>query len=107
MLGNKRQAITDIGIAVICCHAFETADGNRFFVGASAPAGRFARPVADTAKYAGKDIAFAVQYISIGKSTLGNFADVFGHICMCRTGPLAVHDLVKIIRVTYVGGLHS
>ena len=84
----------------------ETAYGHRLFIGAATPARGLTRAIADTAEYAGENIAFPVLNISFGEIALGNFADVLWHIRMRRTGPLAIHNLVVIIRVISVRGLH-
>ena len=84
----------------------ETADGHRALIGAATPAGGFAGAVTDTAKYAGENITFPVLDIGLGEITLGDFANVLGYIRMRRTGPLAIHYLVVIIRVINIRGLH-
>ena len=84
----------------------ETAYGHRVFIGAAAPAGGLTRAIADTAQYAGENIAFPVLNISVGKVTLGNLADVLRYVCMRRASPLAIHNLVEIIRVISIRGLH-
>jgi hypothetical protein len=91
---------------VVCGDTFETTDGDRFFIRASAPAGLFTGAVTDTAQYAGENITFPVKDVSIGKVSLGNLPYVLRYIRMRRAGPLAVYDLVVIIRVISIRGLH-
>ena len=97
---------TDVIITVVSCNTLEPANGYRGFVGAPTPAGRFAGPIADTTQYAGENIAFPVLDISVGKVTLGNLADVLRYVRMRRASPLAIHNLVEIIRVISIRGLH-
>jgi hypothetical protein len=95
---NKRQALADIFL-VIRGDTFQPANRHRFFVHSAAATGRLAGAVTYTAQDTRKDVAFAVEHVGIGKSPLGNQANVFRHIGMRRTTPLAVNDLVKIIRI--------
>ena len=88
-------------------NAFQAANGDRCFVGAASPAGWFTGPVTDTPEYARKNITLPVQHVRIGKPALGDLADVLGDIGMGRTRPLAVDDLVEIIRIIGIGGLCS
>jgi hypothetical protein len=91
---------------VIRGNPFKPADCHRFFVGASTPAGGLTRAIADPAENAGENVALAVLNIGVGKLTLGNLADVLRHICVRWTGPLAIDNLVEVIWIIRIGGLH-
>jgi hypothetical protein len=93
-------------ILVVCGDAFETADGNWFFVNATAAAGWFTRAITRTAKYAGKHVGVPVDHVGLCVSALGNEADVFGNWRMGRTCILAVDYLVEIFRISDVCGFH-
>ncbi len=84
----------------------EATDCHRALIGSATPTCRLTGAITYTAQYTGKDIAFAIQDISVGEFTLGNFANVLGHISMRRASPLAIHNLVVVIRVICIGGLH-
>ena len=105
LLGCDRQAVGDVA-AVIGGNAFQATNGHRLLVEPPAPAGRLARAVADAAENAGKHVAFAVDHVGIVEATLGDQANVFGDVGMGRAAPLAVHDLVEIIRIRSICALH-
>ena len=85
---------------------FEAANCDRRFIGATTPAGRFTGAITYAAENTGENIAFPVLYIRVSKVALGDLADVFRYVRMRRAGPLAIHNLVEIIRVICIGGLH-
>jgi hypothetical protein len=85
----------------------EPADRDRAFLDTAAAACGFARAVTDPAENAGKNIGLAVLDVGVAEPALGDKADVLGNIRMCRTGPLAVDDLVEVLRVGGVSRFHS
>ena len=87
-------------------YSLEAANGDRFFIHAATPAGRFAGPVTDAAEYAGKDITLAIDHVGIIKSALGYESNVFRNVSMGGTAPLAVHNFMKKVRVRGVSALH-
>jgi hypothetical protein len=91
---------------MICSHPFKTAYSHRGLVGSASSTGRFTRTITDTTQYARENIAFPVLDISIGEIALGDFSDVFRYVCVRRAGPLTVYNLVIIIRIISVRGLH-
>ena len=101
-----RQAVGNVA-AMIRGHALEPADGHRFLIHATAAAGRFAGPVADAAENAGEHVAVAVDHVGVIETALGDQADVFGNIGMSGAAPLAVDDLVEIVRIGSVCPLHA
>jgi hypothetical protein len=103
--GRLRQAITDV-VLEIGRNPLETADRNRFLLNAPAPAGRFARPVAGAPENPGEHVGFPIDHVGVAVATSGDQPDVFGNRRVCRTGPLAVYDLVEIVRSRDVGGFH-
>ena len=86
--------------------ALEAADRHRLLLDAAAPAGRLAGPVADAAEDAREHVGIAVQQVRVGEAPLRDEADVFGHIGVRGTGPLAIDDLVEIVRMRSVGRFH-
>ena len=96
----------DIFITVISGDTLEPADSYRGFIGAGTPAGRLTGAVTNAAQYTGENITFPILYISVGKFTLGDLANVLWYIRVRRTGPLAIHNLMEVIRVTCISGFH-
>ncbi len=78
-----------------------------FSVDAVAPAGRLAGPVAGAAEDAGKDVRLAVEHVGVGVAALRDQADVLGHIGVGGAGPLAVDDLMEVVRIANVGRSHA
>ena len=72
----------------------------------SAPASRLARPVAGAPQHAGKHIGMPVDHVGVGVTPRRDQPDIFRHGRVRRTCPLAVHDLVKVIRILGVGRRH-
>ena len=94
-------------------HALEAADGHRLGLGGvllldpAAPAGRLAGPVAGAAEDAGEHVGHPVDHVGMVVATLRDQADVLGDGGVGRTGPLAIDDLVEVIRVGHLGGAHG
>ena len=91
---------------MVCGDTLEPADGNRSLVGSASPAGRFTGPVTHATQNTRKYVAFPILNISVGKITLGDLANVLRYIRVCRTGPLTVYNLVEIVWIIRIGGLH-
>jgi hypothetical protein len=85
----------------------QAADRHRLFVHASAAAGRLAGPVANAAKDAREDVAFPVHHVGVVETALGDQANILRDVGMRRATPLAVHDLVEVIRIGSVCALHG
>src|SRR6266542_3379489 len=83
----------------------QPADRHRLLLDPAAPAGRLARPVAGAPEDAGKDVRLPIDRPRLGIAPVGDQADVFGHRRMRRTGPLAIDNLMKIVRILDIGGL--
>ena len=90
-------------VAQVRRNALEPADGDRLSVYSSAPAGRLAGPVAGAAEDAREDVGFPVEQVGLGVASLGDQPEVFRHIGVRRTGPLAVYDLMVVLRIRGVG----
>ena len=94
-------------------HALEPADRHRLrgaavaLLDASATARRFARAVAGAPEDPGEDVALAIQEIGFGVAALRDEADVLGDVGVGRAGPLAIHDLVEVVGLADVRGLHA
>ncbi len=99
------QVGADIAL-VVGRDALQPADRHRLLLDPAAPAGRLARPVTSATEDAGEDIRFPIHHERVGIAPISDQPDVFRHRRMRRTRPLAIDDLVKIIRVTDVGRLH-
>ena len=99
------QAVADV-VLEVGCYALEAADRHRLFLHASAPAGRFARPVARAPEDSGKHVGLPVDHVGVAVAPGRDQTDVFGDGCVCRTGPLTIHDLVEVVRRRNVGRFH-
>src|SRR5262245_43065719 len=86
--------------------SFQAADRHRLLLYADTPAGRLARAVAGAPQNSGKNIGTPVDHVGVGVTPLCDQADIFGNRGVRGTGPLAVHDLVEVIRRRNVGILH-
>ena len=94
-------------VAVIGRDALQAADGDRLLLDATAAAGRLAGPVADPAEDAGKNVGVAVHHIGFGEPSLGDQSNVFRDIGVGRASPLAIHDLVIVVGMRGICGVHS
>ena len=103
---NWRQQIGDV-IAQVGGDAFEAADRHRFAINALPAAGRFAGAVTGSPQDRGEDVGLAVDHVCVGETALGDQPDVFGHVGVSGTGPLAIDDLVVIRGIADVGRFHS
>jgi hypothetical protein len=103
---DRRQAVDD-GILVVRCDTLEPADRHRLVFDAAAPAGWLAGPVTDAPEDAREHVRFPVHHVGVRELAQRDQADVFGDVGVCRTGPLAVYDPVKIVRVRGVGRLQG
>jgi hypothetical protein len=81
--------------------------GEVFLFDPAAPAGRLAGPVAGAPEDAGEDVAHPVHQIGLVEAALADQADVLRHRGVGRTGPLAIHHAVEVIRIVDVCGLHA
>src|SRR5688500_10851550 len=79
--------------------ALEAADGDRLSVDATAPAGRLAGSIAGAAEDAREDVRLPVDHVRVGVMTVRDPPDVFRHIGVRRTGPLAVDNLMVVLRI--------
>ena len=102
---RPRQARRDV-VAQVRRDALQAADRDRLFLDPPAPAGRLARPVADTPEDAREDVRLAVDDVGVRVAALGDQPDVLGHVRVRGTSPLAIHHLVVVIRIRRVGGFH-
>src|SRR5690606_41619022 len=60
-----------------------------------------------SAQDAREHVGLAVQDVGVAVATLRDQPDVLGDVGVGRTRPLAVDDLVVVLRVGDVGGLHG
>ena len=95
---RRRQQVLDVA-AMIGGDALQPADRDRLPVDASAPARRLARPVAGAPEDAREDVRLAVEHVGVGVAPLRDQPDVFGDVGVRRARPLAVDDLVVVVRV--------
>ena len=96
--GDRRQQVADV-VAMVGGDALEPADRDRLAVDATAPARGLARPVARAAEDAREDVRLAVEHVRLGVPPLRDQPDVFRHVGVRRTGPLAVDDLMVVLRI--------
>jgi hypothetical protein len=69
-------------------------------------AGRLARAIAGATEDPGKHVGSPVDHIGVGVAPCRDQPDVFGNRRMRRARPLAIHHLVKVVRIRDVGRLH-
>src|SRR5262249_36692829 len=86
--------------------AFQPTNSDGLILHAHAAAGGLARPVAGAAENSGKHVGFPVDHVGVAVAASGDHPDVFGNGRVRRTGPLAVHDLVEVVRPRNVGRFH-
>src|SRR5580658_4785756 len=103
-IGRLRQQFGDI-VLVIRRHSLQPADRDRLFLDPTAPARRFAGPVAGPTENPGEDVGLPVDHIGVGVAARGNQTNVFGHRRMGRAGPLAVDYLMEVVGIGDVGRL--
>jgi hypothetical protein len=92
-----RQPVADVFL-VIGGDALQAADGDRFLFHADATARGLARTIAGSTQNARKDIRFPVDHVGVTIATIGDHPDIFGNGGMGRTGPLAINNLMEVIR---------
>src|SRR5690349_10461121 len=63
-------------------------------------------PIAGAAQDSRKDVRLPIEEIRLRVPALGDEANVFRHVRVRRTRPLAVDDLMVVLRIADVGG-HS
>src|SRR5262245_2387502 len=102
---SLRQATADV-VLVVGGDPLEAADRNRILLDATAPAGRLARPVTGAPKHAGEHIGSPVDHVGVAVATSRDQSNVFRNGGVCWTGPLAIHDLVEVVRRPNVSILH-
>ena len=103
--GALRQAVADV-VLLVGGDALQAANRYRFgfdvpaFALLHAPAAtcRLTRPVTSAAKNSGKDIGLPVDHVGVAVTPSGDQPNVFGNRSMGRTRPLAIDNLVKVIR---------
>src|SRR4029077_11267321 len=99
------QAPADV-VLEVGGNAFQSTDGDRLVLHTHAPGGGLARSVAGAAENPGKHVGFAVDHVGVAVAASGDQPDVFGDGRVRRTRPLAVHDLVEVVRRRNVGRFH-
>ena len=92
---------------MISCDTFEPTYSDWFVLDATTATGRFARAITDPAENAGKNVRFTILHVRRGEITLRDHADIRGNVSVGRTAPLAIDDLMEVIRVGGICWLHS
>jgi hypothetical protein len=90
---------------VVRRHPFQAADRHRLLFDSAAAAGRLARTIARAPQDSRKHVRLPVDHVGVGVSPVCDQPDVFGHGRMRWTCPLAVNNLVEVVRTTDVRGL--
>ena len=93
-------------VTVIGGDALQPADRDGLAVNAAAAARRFARAVARAPQNPGKNVGLPIEDIRIVEPALRDHPDVLRDVRVGRTGPLAIHDAVVVIRMTDVSWAH-
>ena len=94
-------------VLVIGGDALQPADRDGLAVDAAAAAGRLTRPIARPAQDAGKDVRLAIEDVGIVKPALRDHPDVFRDVGMRGAGPLAVDDLMVVVRIRRIRPIHD
>ena len=102
-LGRRRADV----VLVVGGDALEPADRDRLLLDAAAAAGGLAGAVAGAAEHARKHVRLPIDHVGVAVAARRDQPDVFGNRRVRRTGPLAIHDLVEVVRDRNVGRLHS
>src|SRR5262245_16675980 len=89
-------------VTLVGRHALQAANRDRLSVDSNAPAGRLAWPVARSSKDTWEDVRLPVDHVRVGVPTLRDQADVFRHIGVRRTSPLAVDNLMVVLGIADV-----
>ena len=92
---------------VVRGNPLQAADRYRFLFRSDSTACGFTGPVAGATENAGEHVGIPVEHVGFGVAFLGDEADVLGNRRVSGTGPLTIHDLVKIIGVENIRGFHS
>ncbi len=106
LLRDHREPVRD-RVLVVGRNPLQATDRDGLVLDPTAATRRFAGAVADPAEDAREDVRLPVDHVGIGELTQRDQADVFRHVGVRRTRPLAVHDPVEIVRVRCIGRLHG
>src|SRR5687767_12330900 len=88
-------------------NALQSANRNGLAVDAAAPARRLARTVAGTPQDSREHVGLPIEDIRIVEAALRDHPDVFRHVRVRGTRPLAVDDAVVIVRVRRIRTIHG
>jgi hypothetical protein len=102
---RRRNEVLDL-VAIVRRDPLQAADRDWFAVDSRPPARRLARPIAGAPEDPRKNVGLPIEEIGVGEPSLRDHANVFGHIRVGRTGPLAVHDTVVVVGIADVCGVH-
>jgi hypothetical protein len=100
-----RHAAGDV-VLVIGGDALEAADCDGIFFDAAAAACGLARAVAGASENPRKHVGLPIDHVGVAVAAFGDQSDVFRDRRVCRTGPLAVDDFVKVVRCRDIGRFH-
>ena len=88
-------------------HSLEPANGHGLVtLQPTAPAGGFARAIAGASQDPREDVGLPIHHVGVGVAPLGNQADIFRHVGVRRTGPLAINDLMVVIGILSICWFH-
>ena len=92
-------------VLVVGRDAFQAADRDRLLFHAAAPAGGLARTIAGAPEDSREHVGLPIDHVGVGVAPGGDQADVFGHRRVGGTRPLAIDNLVEIVRTADVRSL--
>jgi hypothetical protein len=104
--GELRQERADLAL-VIGRGTLQAADRHRLLLHPAAAAGGLARPIAGATQDAGEDIGLPVDHVGLGVTAFRDQPDVVRYRSVGGTSPLTVHDVVEVVRLRDVSGLHG
>src|SRR5208282_72260 len=105
-LSGLWQAVLDVAL-IIRRHALQAANCHRLFLDTPAPTRRLTGAVAGAAENSRKDVRLPVDHVRVSITLSCNKPDVFRYRRVRRASPLAIHDLVEILRVPDIGRLQT
>src|SRR5690606_30628714 len=97
-LGHFRTRGVDLTFVVVS-HQLQVADRDRLFLDSAPTTSRVTGPNADEAKNSREYVRLRVQHIGRCIAALCNEPDVLRDGGMARARPLAVYDLVEVLRI--------
>ena len=88
-------------------NALQSANGNRLFVKPGSSACWLAWTVTGSTENSRKNVGMTVDEVSVIDPSLGDKPNIFGHVGVSRTSPLAIHDFMEVVGILDIRPLHG